>query len=324
MAYQKEDKSSKKVLVIGDIMLDQFVIGKAKQLCLEAPVPIIEGAETHYFAGGAANMAVNIKNMGGQVILAGVIGKDEEGDVLRKILNKKGIPTVLGVDIGRPTTVIKRVGTREQLLVRLDREIVEEISRGIFHDIIKVVTLLLEDVKLVTISDYGKGVVTRKLISAINEICKTRTIPILVDPIGTDYSKYRVADVVKPTFQSLEILYGKSIRNIDDMQKAVEIVFSKTGCKACIVTWGINGTILFTNAENWVHFPCQTERSTTLISGADDVFLSALAMASIEGMSLEAACKAANEIASTVAGKFGTMIADAVTWQKTVNKITPY
>jgi len=321
VAYQKESESTRKVLVIGDIMLDHYVIGKVRRLCPEAPVPIIEDAESHYFAGGAANVAANIKSMGGQVILAGVIGKDEEGNTLRRILSQKGIPTVLGVDIGRPTTVKKRVGTREQLVVRLDRELVDEISQGIFHDILKVVTLLLEDVKLVAVSDYGKGVVTKKLISAINEICKPRKIPIYVDPKGTDYTKYKEAFVVKPSFRSLEILYGKHIRDIKDLQKAVDIVFCTTGCKACIVTWGINGAILFRSADDWIHFPCQTKRNTTYILGTGDVFLSALAMGAIQGIPLWAACMAANEVSSTVTGRFGTMVADAANWENAVNNL---
>lgn len=317
MTYQKEIKSTRKVLVIGDMMLDQYVIGQARRLCPEAPVPIIEGVETLSFAGGAASVAANIKSMGGQVILAGVIGKDEEGDTLRKILNQRGIPTVLRVDAGRPTTVKKRVGTEEQLVVRLDRGITEEICQGIFHDILKVVTLLLEDVKLVAVSDYGKGVVTSKLISAISEICKTRKVPIYVDPAGSDYSKYRNAVLVKPSFSSLEVLYGKNIRCIDDMQKAVSIVFTSTGCKACIVSWGFNGAVLFRSAEDWIHFPCQASRNTSYIYGAGEVFLSALAMAAIEGLPLEDACKAANKVASAVTGRFGTLVTDGTVWEKT-------
>ncbi|MGI6140855.1 MAG: bifunctional heptose 7-phosphate kinase/heptose 1-phosphate adenyltransferase [Caldicoprobacterales bacterium] len=316
MAYQKEGKSTRKVLVIGDIMLDKYVIGRVRRMCPEAPVPVIECAETWCYPGGAANVAANIKSMGGQVILAGVIGKDEEGEFLRKILKRKGIPAVLGVDAGRPTTVKKRIGTREQLIVRLDRELAEEISQGIFHDILKVVAVLLEDVKLVTVSDYGKGVVTRKLISAISDICKSRNIPIFVDPKGPNFSKYSDADIVKPNFHSLEILYGKDIRDIDDMQKAVDMVFSATGCKACIVTWGCYGAILFRSAEDWIHYPCRAEWNTAYISGAGDVFLAALAMAGIQGMPLEAACIAANEAASAAAGRIGTMVADAATWEK--------
>lgn len=320
MAYCNDNKSDKKVLVIGDIMLDQYVIGKARRLCPEAPAPILEAEETWCFPGGAANVAANIKNMGGQVFLAGVVGKDEEGDSLRKLLNQKDIPVVLGVDTGRPTTVKKRIGTREQLLVRLDRELAEEIPQGIFHDILKVVAVILEDVRLVTISDYGKGVVTKELITAVNETCKSRNVPVFVDPKGMDFTKYKGADVVKPNFQTMETLYGREIRDVGDLENAAEVVFAAIGCKACIVSWGSNGVILFRSPKDWVHYPYQTAWNTAYVSGSEDVFLAGLAMAAIRGLSLEAACMAANETASAAVGRIGTMVADAATWKDLVEK----
>jgi len=321
VAYRSDGGSGSKILVIGDIMLDEYIIGRAMRLCPEAPVPIIEDAETYYFPGGAANVAANIRSMGGRVILAGVIGNDEEGECLRKILSNRDIPTVLGVDPGRPTTVKKYIGTREQLIVRLDRELVKEIAQGIFHDIIKVVALLLEDVKLVAVSDYGKGAVTSKLISVICEICKSKNISVFVDLKGTDYTKYREVYLIKPNFVSLEVMYGCDIKNIEDMQKAVGKVFSDTGCKACIVTWGPNGTVLFKNKEEWIHYPCRGESHSAYISRAGDVFLAALAMATVKGMPLEVSCMTANETASAFAGRIGTMMVEEATWKEIIEYI---
>ncbi|NLU36554.1 MAG: hypothetical protein GXX01_06010 [Clostridiales bacterium] len=321
MAYWNDGGSANKILVIGDIMLDEYVIGRAKRLCSEAPVPIIEEAETYYFPGGAANVAANIKGMGGQVILAGVIGKDEEGEFLRKILSRLDIPTVLGVDSGRPTIVKKRIGTRDQLIVRVDREVAKEISQGIFHDIIRVVALLLEDVKLVAVSDYDKGVVTEKLISVVSEICRSRNIPVFVNPSGTEYGKYREADLLVPNFRSLEILYGKEICDFDEMQKAAGLIFSASACKACIITWGCNGAVLFRNDKEWIHYPRRNEKRSAFISGAGDVFLAALAMATVQGASLEVSCMAANETVSAVEGRIGTMAADAATWKEVIKYI---
>jgi rfaE bifunctional protein kinase chain/domain len=299
--YCNDSKSHRKVLVIGDIMLDQYVIGKARRLCPEDPEPVLEAVETRCFPGGAANVAVNIKNMGGQVILAGLIGKDEEGDLLRKLLNQKNIPALLGVDAGRPTTVKKRIGTSEQLFVRLDREREGGIPKGIFHDILKVVAVILEDVGVVIISDYGKGVVTRELIAAVSVTCKARNIPIYVNPIGSDFSRYRQTDVLKPSFHTMEILYGSEIRKAGDLEKAAEVVFAVTNCKACIVTWGSNGVILFRSPGDWIHYPCQKTWDTVYDPGTEDVFLAGLAMAAIKGLSLKAACMEFHVTASAAA-----------------------
>jgi len=318
--YLKNHESIRKVLVIGDIMLDQYVIGKAKRLCPEAPAPVLEADEVKCFPGGAANVALNIKNIGGQVTLAGVIGKDDEGEILRRILKQKDISTVLGVDPTRPTTVKKRIGTREQLVVRLDREQAKDIPTGIFHDILQLVTVVLDDVSLVTISDYGKGVVTRELFAAICERCKSRSIPVFVDPKGSDFTRYRGADVIKPNLSSMEALYGKELLTASDLEGAADMLFSAVQCKACVMTWGANGVILFRSPKDWIHFPCPIVRETPFISGAGDVFMSGLAMAASQGLPIETACMIANDLAASTVGRVRTITADAATWKALLEK----
>ncbi|HHY83102.1 MAG TPA: hypothetical protein GX505_10565 [Clostridiales bacterium] len=320
MVYLKDRESVRKVLVIGDIMLDQYVIGKASRLCPEAPAPVLEADEINCFPGGAANVAVNIKNIGGQVTLAGVIGKDEEGEILRKALKQKDISAVLGVDPTRPTTVKKRIGTREQLVVRLDRELVKDIPHGIFHDILQLVTVLLDDVNLVTISDYGKGVVTRELFAAVGERCKSRNIPVFVDPKGADFTKYRGAELIKPNLQSMEAIYGNEIHNIHELESAADLVFSSTLCKACIMTWGANGVVLFRSPKDWIHYPCPIVWQTPFISGAGDVFMAGLSMAACQGLPIEIACMMANDLAASTVGRIGTVTADAATWKELLAK----
>ena len=157
------------------------------------------------------------------------------------------------------------------MIVRVDREVAKEISQGIFHDIIRVVALLLEDVKLVAVSDYDKGVVTEKLISVVSEICRSRNIPVFVNPSGTEYGKYREADLLVPNFRSLEILYGKEICDFDEMQKAAGLIFSASACKACIITWGCNGAVLFRMIKNGSIIPVEM-RSARLLSQVQEMF----------------------------------------------------
>ena len=308
--------SANKILVIGDIMLDQYIIGQAKRLCPEAPVPILEPEETSYYLGGAANVAANIRSMGGRVILAGVVGKDEEGERIRKILKQEDIPAVLGVDASRPTTVKQRVGTREQLVVRLDRELARDIPSGIFHDILRLVTVLMDDVSLVAVSDYGKGVVTAELMAAVCEICRPKGIPVLVSPTGRNFAKYKGADVIMSDSSTLEALYGKEIRNDDDLEKAVAAVFTNTDCSACIMTWESNGAVLFHSPREWIQYPCDTRRDSTYLSGAGDVFMAGLAMGISMGQPLGTVCRMANELVSATIGEVGTMVAEADDWNR--------
>ncbi len=290
---------ARKILVIGDIMLDRFFIGMPRPLCEEPLALLFKDKETKYYPGGAASVAASIKKMGGQVTVAGVVGNDEEGETLRKLLNQKDIPAVLGVDSTRPTTVKKRISTKEQLVVRTDSDQPEHISPGIFHDILKLVTLLLEDVKLVSISDYGYGVVTRELILTVSEICQSKNIPIIVDPAGIDFSKYQGVDILKPEFHSVEVMYGKDILGIKDLEKAVELLFISTGCQACIISWlepgNTNGVILFHTPKDWVHLPWPIVMKSINHSCANDVFMAGLAIAVAQGFSLETSCRLANE-----------------------------
>ncbi|MDD4680881.1 MAG: PfkB family carbohydrate kinase [Clostridia bacterium] len=294
MVHWNNRESARKILLIGDIMLDQYNIGM--------PRPLYQETEISCFLGGAAGIAANIKNMGGQVTLAGVVGKDENGDILRRLLNQKDIPAVIGVDSTRPTTVKKQISIRGQLMVRLDREQLGDIPMGIFHDILKVMAVLLEDVKLVSILDYGKGVVTRELVMAVIEICQSKNIPVIVDSNGLDFSKYKGADVLKLSFQAMETLYGKEILGIDDLETAMKLLYTVTECRACIVSWLIpipaNGVIFFRSPSDWIHFPWALNRKEIHFPCADDLFMAALAIAAAQGCSMESSCRMAGETAA--------------------------
>lgn len=296
-------KSIGKILVIGDLMLDRQIIGLAEDFHSEEQASIIDTGIPRYFPGGSASLASNIRKMGGQVTLAGVIGKDEEGEILRKILNQKEIPAVLGVEAGRPTTVREFIRSRQQTPVQVDRNPACEISIGIFNDILKVVALLLEDIRLITISDYGIGVVTRGLIAAVSEICAGRNIPILIDARVTDFSKYRGADVIKSDIRCMESFYGREIRDITVLEKSAEIVFSETGCTACIIVKDGNGVILFHSPRKWIHYTLAAVGNLIDDSEAVDIFMAGLSMAICQGLPVESACMAASEAVSAMAGE---------------------
>jgi len=309
-----------KILVIGDIMLDQYLAGRSERLCPEAPAPVVIVEDEKWFLGGAGNVASNIRAIGGQVLLAGVVGRDEEGQWIQKNLKSRDIPLVMGVDASRPTTVKKRIMIGDRLIARIDREVCADISDGVFQDIVRIVAAM-QDIALVIVSDYGKGVVTRGLMEEVINLCSYRGIPVYVDPKGQDYGKYRGADVIKPNFPAFEAFYGHSINSIEEMQKAGLRIFETVGCKACIVTWEANGAILISSPGQWRHFPGSGKTGTPFVSGAGDAFMAALAMGRLMGLPLESACNLANSMASGVVGEMGTIVMKREKWDEMLGVI---
>lgn len=192
-----DEKTGRTILVIGDIILSQYNKGTR------------DLDESSLSLGGAANMAINIADIGGRVILASVIGRDQDGEAIRKMLKQKDIPAVLAVDPSRPTVVGEWTGT----------------PIGIFHDILKLITVMMEDVNLVVIVDCGKGVVTEELMSAVCEISKPRDIPVLVVPMEFDFGIYKEADLIISRLPAIKVLYGLVNVCGEDWYKAADEIF---------------------------------------------------------------------------------------------------
>jgi rfaE bifunctional protein kinase chain/domain len=299
VAYMKENESAPgKILIIGDVILEQNIIGRVGCSCSDSSVPVLNIKETMHYPGGAANIAALIKAMGAEVTLAGVIGKDEEGERLRRFLNQKNISSVLKVDGNRPTALMQRIGTEEELLIRLDKYHQDEIVNGIFHDILKVVTLLLEDVKQVVIVDYGKGLVTGSLLSTVCEVCQSKGIPVFMELQCKNLFKKSSIEMIKIPYSSLEALYGHRIQNTDDMEKAANLVFTALGCKTLIVSWSPpapNGVLLFRRYNDWIHFPLPVWMKSISSCETEEIFMAALIIAVSRSIPMDLACKQASE-----------------------------
>ncbi len=202
-----ERRSPHEILVIGDIMLDQYMMSRETDLCqrIHASMPKPDGMIC--CLGGAASVAANIRNIGGKVTLAGVVGKDEEGERIRKILSRKNIPTILGVGDSWCTAGNLWNAAGELSVVLRNGERTREFTSCIFYDVLRLVTLIADDICLVMILDYERGIVSEGLLCAVREICEPREIPVLIGSSGKDLSKYRGNDVIRLNFTDTQAVF---------------------------------------------------------------------------------------------------------------------
>jgi len=286
--------------VIGDIILDEYLLGVPERISPEAPVPVTRIENREYRLGGAANVAANVKALGAEVSLFGVIGDDPQGEIVIRMLKDIGICTDgVFVDKARPTTLKTRIialPTRQQL-IRLDREQIFRISK-------KQKGMLLSKLKeignfdSVLVSDYKKGVVVAALVEEIKGIFADSRL--LVDPKGDKFSIYKGADLVKPNRK-------EALSLASTVGEGASKIFSLTGCKWVLVTLGDEGMRLFYKDGREKTFPAKAKEVYD-VTGAGDTALASLGVFWGEGMSLEEAVDLANLAAGLVVEKVGTAV----------------
>ena len=312
-----------KVLVIGDLMLDEFLFGKIERISPEAPVPVIKikNGEKKLSLGGAANVAYNIKTLGGKVFLAGVIGDDLQGKDFLKLMQNCALDTSgIIIENKRPTTHKLRAIAHSQQVIRLDRETNEEISPSSNKKITDYIKKCIHKVDCVVISDYDKGLLTKKLLSEIFRIAKKSKIPVLVDPTLKNMEYYRGAYLIKPNFKEALQILAKS----DDTPKK-KIVYElkkRLECKNILLTCGEEGMTLLEGeslpARLLMGCGQASARQTGItdipslgkeihdVTGAGDTVIATVALALSAGASLKEAAILSNFTAGIVVGKLGT------------------
>jgi D-glycero-beta-D-manno-heptose-7-phosphate kinase len=299
-----------KVLVIGDIMLDEYVMGIATRLSPEAPVPVVEIQQRNYVLGGAANVAANIRSLGATVFLGGVIGDDLHGKIIQRELTTKGIETNGIVIVNdRPTTVKTRIVVGHQQVVRLDSERPKTLEQAEEEILIKWFRKVVSVSDVCVISDYAKGVITSKMANqAINYANETKK-SIIVDPKGFDYTKYIGATILTPNLSEAIQAADLGKDNVIDVEKAGQYLLAILPNSCILITQGAEGMSLFLRDKNDEVRLCQisTEpRRVYDVSGAGDTVVSMIALALAVGFNLEDASQLANYAAGIVVGKPGT------------------
>ncbi len=299
-----EEFCGQRVLVVGDLMLDEFVRGDVARISPEAPVPILEVKERTAMPGGAANAAANVASLGGKVALVGCIGSDLPGDTTRRLVEDAGIDgSGFVVDPSRPTTVKTRIVARNQQVVRIDHETRGTFGPAIGEAIASSVRAALKSADACIISDYGKGIVTPELVRVVVDAAAGK--PIVVDPKRRDFAAYKGATVITPNLGELELAVGRTCGNVDDIVEAAQSVLPQLGGCAVLVTRGPGGMSLVEAGKPALHVPARA-RAVFDVTGAGDTVVGTLALALAVGLPLAVAIDVASAAAAIAVSKPGT------------------
>lgn len=295
----RQTLASRRVLVVGDVMLDRYWFGAVERISPEAPVPVVRVASEQERVGGAANVALNVKTLGGNVTLLSMVGQDEPARRLRELLEAHGVATVLGQDPALQTIVKLRVIGRNQQLLRVDfeREPGHEVLAQMLGDFER--ELAAHDVVL--FSDYGKGGLAH--IPRMIELARQAGKPVLIDPKGSDYARYAGATVITPNRAELQQVIGNWKDEADLIDKA-EALRVKLGLDALLLTRSEEGMSLFEPGR--VSNVQAQAREVADVTGAGDTVIATMALMMACGLSMADAMAHANRAGGLVVAKFGT------------------
>ena len=295
------DTSKARVLVVGDVMLDRYWFGEVSRISPEAPVPVVRIERTEERPGGAANVARNCAALGARTQLLSVVGEDEAGERLAKLVEEAGVRANLHRDGSIPTTVKLRVIGRQQQLLRIDFETPP--SREVLASKLADFESAIGDCDVVVLSDYGKGGLAH--IAQMIGIARRAGKKVLVDPKGEDYSRYRGASVVTPNRAELREVVGRWTDH-DDLARRAQTLRADLAIDALLVTLSEQGMTLF-ESGGAMHVPAQA-REVYDVSGAGDTVIATLAVMTAAGAPLAEAVRIANRAAGIVVGKLGTAV----------------
>lgn len=294
------------VLILGDVMLDEYIWGEVRRISPEAPVPIVE-AQRHTFApGGAANVAANVVSLGGVALLGGLVGEDEGAKRLKQILEEQGVnPCGLTPDPLRPTTRKTRILAHSQQVARVDSERRSPLPTEQEERLLLWAEQNLPHVGACVLSDYSKGVITASSAQKFIALAKKHNSPVLIDPKGTDYAKYRGATLITPNLNELELATGIDAHNEENLLRASQKLGEILPETALLVTRGAQGMSLFLPHQEPTHIPTLA-RHVYDVTGAGDTVVSTLALLLATGADTLTSAHLANAAAGVVVGKVGT------------------
>ena len=292
-----------RVLLIGDFLLDRYTHGSVGRISPEAPVPILKVENRHSLPGGAGNVVVNLLSLGAKVLAVGRKGDDKPGDILTKSLLEEGadISSFFTQD-DYPTPVKNRLIADSQQILRVDTETIIDTPQVLQDEIIESLPSLCEKVDVIAISDYAKGFLSKCLIQEVIKTAKSLDIPVIIDPKGKDFTKYKGATLIKPN-QS-EAYVAANLSNSDSLEKVAEVLLEQTQCESLLITRSQDGISLFQPGIERKDFSVQTKEVKD-VTGAGDTVLAILALALGNKIDLTQAVQVANIAASIAIEQLG-------------------
>jgi len=292
-------------MVLGDLMLDEYLFGQVSRISPEAPVPVVEVDSERLMLGGAANVACNIRSLGGRPVPVGVVGRDRHGKLMARELAAMGISSSgLVGEKGRHTTVKTRIVAHRQQVVRVDREHSRDISPASQSAVAGRVRRLMPDCGALLIEDYNKGLITARLLREVLEAARHRKKIITVDPKFNHFLDFRGVTLFKPNVHETERALGMKIRSPQDMARAGDRLLGELGAGAVLITAGEMGMYLCLPGRPAKHIPTAA-REVYDVSGAGDTVIAAITLALAAGAGFEEAAVIANHAAGVEVSKFG-------------------
>jgi D-beta-D-heptose 7-phosphate kinase / D-beta-D-heptose 1-phosphate adenosyltransferase len=302
--FAKFDKC--RLLVVGDLMIDEYVWGQVDRISPEAPVQVVSVLRDSTTLGGAGNVVNNLAALGAQVVVAGVVGSGAHSDLLIRMCRKLGVDTSgLIRDPHRPTTRKTRIIGGHQHVLRIDREKKQPISESQRDALIDFVKDRIESFDLVLMSDYGKGLLSEELIRQIIHLSTIHDKPVIVDPKGLAFEKYAGATAITPNKKEASLASGIEIVDNESLDAAGAKLLEKTGVEKVLITCGKDDMILFENGQKPYRISAEA-RQVFDVSGAGDTVLAVLGLGLASGGSFRQAATLANVAGRIVVGKVGT------------------
>jgi D-beta-D-heptose 7-phosphate kinase/D-beta-D-heptose 1-phosphate adenosyltransferase len=298
--------SSCRILVVGDVIMDEFLWGRVERISPEAPVPVVEVEEESLVLGGAGNVVNNIISLGGQALLCGVIGNDAMGRELIHILQKMNSPTYgLVIEDRRPTTIKTRVVAHSQQVVRVDREEREHVNEASIESITHTVKEQLDSIDAIVVADYGKGVVTRSLMDGLRSLGQGGQTILAVDPTIRNVALYKDVTLITPNNYEAQQMSGIHIEDDQSVRQAGVHLLEELGCQTVLITQGDKGMTLFEGNGETTQIPT-VARKVFDVSGAGDTVIATFTLALAAGLTPGQAAVLANLAAGIVVGEIGT------------------
>ncbi|MBA3766080.1 MAG: D-glycero-beta-D-manno-heptose-7-phosphate kinase [Acidobacteria bacterium] len=301
------------VVVLGDLMLDEFIWGEVTRISPEAPVPVVDVRRESVHLGGAANVLANIVALGARASIVGVVGDDGAGKHLRSALHEASpaqTDEMIVVDKSRPSTVKTRIIAHNQTVVRADREGRMPVDAQTEDRIIGVLQREIKEASAFVVSDYDKGAVTPRILNEILPLAYGRGIPVLIDPKIRNFDAYRPATLVTPNHYEALRLTGTEEDTDEGLKRAAELIRARLSCDCVLITRGERGMMLLEGSHEPVYV-ATAAREVYDVTGAGDTVIATLAASLAAGATMLEAAILANHAAGVVVGKVGTSTASA-------------
>lgn len=302
--------SSKKILIVGDVMVDEYLWGKVDRISPEAPVPVVSCSEREYRMGGAANVAINVKSLGAEPVLCTCIGNDEIGETFKKLLVKREMSSEgIIVSTERKTSLKTRVIGNHQQLLRVDHEITSFLDKESEGKLLEGTAKILNEqsIDALIFQDYDKGVITPAIIEGIIHIANDKGIPILVDPKKRSFLNFKFVTLFKPNFK--ELIEGLNVNvaknDLVGISEAIQVLHKRNRIKNVMVTLSEKG-VFISDGSDYKIIPAE-ERDIADVSGAGDTVIAVTALATASGLDAFDAAELANLAGGLVCERIGVI-----------------